>query len=90
MTRYLPPDGSWRLVEFCEWTPDEHDLRDGKPPLKGEMWLSVNDQPTVAGAWQVTAERNGFAMVECDPIELAAPIYPKAMINIVRLEDCDT
>jgi putative SOS response-associated peptidase YedK len=25
------------LTEFCEFTPNKHDLGDGKPPLKGEM-----------------------------------------------------
>ena len=25
------------LTEFCDWTPNKHDLGDGKPKLKGEM-----------------------------------------------------
>ena len=80
------------LTEFCEWTPDKHDLGDGKPPLKGEMWFRVTDQPVfaVAGFWQATAHGNGFTMVTCDPNELVAPIHPKAMITILRPEDCDT
>ena len=80
------------LTEFCEWTPDKHDLGDGKPPIKGEMWFQVTDQPTfaVAGFWQETSEGNGFTMVTCDPNELVAPIHPKAMITILRPEDCDT
>lgn len=79
------------LTEFAEFTPDKHDLGDGKPPLKGEMWFSVNDQPTfaVAGFWQATAEGNAFAMVTCAPNSLVAPIHPKAMITILRPEDCD-
>jgi len=32
------------LTEFCEFTPGKHDLGDGKPPLKGEMWFSVIDR----------------------------------------------
>ena len=79
------------LTEFCEWTPDKHDLGDGKPPLKGEMWFAVNDQPTfaVAGFWQETAEGRGFTMVTCDPNELVAPIHPKAMITILAPQDHD-
>ncbi len=80
------------LTEFCEWTPDKVDLGDGKPPLKGEMWFQVTDQPTfaVAGFWQTTKEGDGFTMVTCDPNELVAPIHPKAMITILRPEDCET
>ncbi|KQM21691.1 hypothetical protein ASE73_15020 [Sphingomonas sp. Leaf24] len=80
------------LTEFCEWTPDKHDLGDGKPPLKGEMWFRVTDQPVfaVAGFWQATAQGNGFTMVTCDANELVAPIHPKAMITILRPEECDT
>jgi len=98
VARYRPAqrayDGErpeWLLpTEFCEWTPDEHDLGHGEPPLKGEMWFSVTDQLTfaVAGFWQATAEGNGFTMVTCDPNELVAPINPKAMITILRPEDC--
>jgi putative SOS response-associated peptidase YedK len=80
------------LTEFCEFTPDKHDLGDGKPPLKGEMWFSVIDQPmfAVAGFWQHTAEGNGFTMVTCDPNTLVAPIHPKAMITILDPADIDT
>lgn len=77
------------LTEFCEWTPAKHDLCDGKPPLKGEMWFQVTDQPVfaVAGFWQQTTEGAGFTMVTCEPNELVAPIHPKAMITILRAED---
>ncbi|MHA6724260.1 SOS response-associated peptidase family protein [Sphingomonas sp. RS2018] len=80
------------LTEFAEWTPDKHDLGDGKPPLKGEMWFSVIDQPTfaVAGFWQHTKEGRGFTMVTCDPNDLVAPIHPKAMITILEGSDVDT
>lgn len=80
------------LTEFCEFTPDKHDLGDGKPPLKGEMWFSVTDQPVfaVAGFWQATAaEGNGFAMVTCKPNTLVAPIHSRAMITILKPEACD-
>jgi len=77
------------LTEFCEWTPEKHDLGDGKPPLKGEMWFSVTDQPifAVAGFWQQTKEGAGFTMVTCDPNKLVAPIHPKAMTTILRPTD---
>jgi putative SOS response-associated peptidase YedK len=80
------------LTEFCEFTPEKHDLADGKPPLKGEMWFSVVGQPVfaVAGFWQRTAEGSGFTMVTCDPNELVAPIHPKAMITILEPDDVDT
>lgn len=79
------------LTEFAEFTPDKHDLGDGKPPLKGEMWFSVTDQPTfaVAGFWQQTKEGAGFTMVTCDPNELVAPIHPRAMITILEPGDID-
>ncbi|TPG42622.1 DUF159 family protein [Sphingomonas koreensis] len=79
------------LTEFCEWTPEKHDLGDGKPPLKGEMWFAVDNQPTfaVAGFWQRTANGNGFTMVTCDPNELVAPIHPKAMLTILAPQDHD-
>lgn len=79
------------LTEFAEFTPDNHDLGDGKPPLKGEMWFAVEDQPVfaVAGFWQRTAEGNGFTMVTCDPNDLVAPIHPKAMITILDPADID-
>ena len=77
------------LSEFAEWTPEKHDLGDGKPPLKGEMWFGVTDQPVfaVAGFWQRTAGGNGFTMVTCDPNELVGPIHPKAMITILHPDD---
>lgn len=79
------------LTEFCEWTPDVHDLGDGKKPIKGEMWFAVTDQPrfAVAGFWQAFGDKRGFAMVTCDPNELVAPIHPKAMITILHEGDWD-
>ena len=79
------------LTEFCDFTPEKHDLGDGKAPLKGEMWFSVPEQPTfaVAGFWQHTAKGNGFTMVTCDPNALVAPIHPKAMITILAPDDID-
>jgi putative SOS response-associated peptidase YedK len=79
------------LTEFCEFTPDKHDLQDGKPPLKGEMWFDLTDQPlfAVAGFWQHTAKGAGFTMVTCDANELVAPVHPKAMITILAAEDHD-
>ena len=76
------------LTEFCEWTPDKHQVGEGKP-LKGEMWFQVTDQPlfAVAGFWQRTAAGAGFAMVTCDPNEMVAPIHPKAMITILHPDD---
>lgn len=80
------------LTEFCEFTPEKHDLGDGKPPLKGEMWFQVVDQPVfaIAGFWQRTKEGNGFTMVTCDPNSLVEPIHPKAMITILAPEDVNT
>lgn len=80
------------LTEFCEFTPDKHDLGDGKTPLKGEMWFGVADQPVfaVAGFWQPTAIGNGFTMVTCEPNSLVAPIHPKAMVTILEPADIDT
>lgn len=79
------------LTEFAEFTPEKHDLEDGKPPLKGEMWFSVTDQPVfaVAGFWQATAGGNAFAMVTCKPNGLVAPIHPKAMVTILKPVDWD-
>jgi putative SOS response-associated peptidase YedK len=79
------------LTEFCEFTPEKHDLGDGKQPLKGEMWFDVVDQPTfaVAGFWQYTKQGAGVTMVTCDPNALVAPIHPKAMITILAREDHD-
>lgn len=80
------------LTEFAEFTPDRHDLGDGKPPLKGEMWFAVKETPVfaVAGFWQNTPLGAGFAMVTCDANELVAPIHPKAMILILEEHDIDT
>ena len=77
------------LSEFCEWTPEAHDLGDGRKPLKGEMWFQVADQPlfAVAGFWQPTVKGNGFTMVTCDPNKLVAPIHPKAMITVLEPDD---
>jgi putative SOS response-associated peptidase YedK len=74
------------LTELCEFTPEKHDLGDGKPPLKGET-----DQPVfpVAGFWQRTKDGNGFTMVTCDPNSLVEPIHPKAMITILDPADVD-
>jgi putative SOS response-associated peptidase YedK len=79
------------LTEFCEFTPDKYDLKDGKPLLKGEMWFSVADQPVfaVAGFWQANEEGSGFAMVTCDANELVEPIHPKAMVMILDPDDVD-
>lgn len=77
------------LTEFCEWTPDKHDVGGGKP-IKGEMWFQVTDQPlfAVAGFWQHLKDgARGFTMVTCEPNELVAPIHPKAMITILASED---
>ncbi|MGO4169195.1 SOS response-associated peptidase family protein [Novosphingobium sp. YAF33] len=80
------------LTEFCEFTPEKHDLDDGKPPLKGEMWFAVTDQPTfvVGGFWQRTETGNGFTMVTCDANALVAPIHPKAMVTILDPGDVTT
>jgi putative SOS response-associated peptidase YedK len=79
------------LTEFAEFTPEKFDLADGKPPLKGEMWFQVADQPifAVAGFWQRTVKGSGMTMVTCDPNELVAPIHAKAMITILREADWD-
>jgi putative SOS response-associated peptidase YedK len=79
------------VTEFAEWTPDKHDLGDGKPPIKGEMWFQVQDQPqfAIAGFWQGTPKGNGFTMVTCDPNELVAPVHPKAMVTILDPADWD-
>ena len=77
------------LTEFCEWTPEPHDLGDGKKPVKGEMWFEVHDQPlfAVAGFWQQIVKSAGFTMVTYDPNALVAPIHPKAMITILNPDD---
>ncbi|SFP99814.1 SOS response-associated peptidase family protein [Sphingomonas rubra] len=76
------------LTEFCEWTPDTHQVGSGKP-VKGEMWFAVTNQPvfTIGGFWQVTAKGPSFAMVTCDANELVAPVHPKAMITILMPDD---
>lgn len=79
------------LTEFCEWTPERHDVGGGKP-IKGEMWFAVKDQPTfaVAGFWQPLKDgARVFTMVTCDPNGLVAPIHPKAMITVLAPEDRD-
>ena len=79
------------LTEFCEWTPDTHQIGKGKP-IKGEMWFQVTDQPlfAVAGFWQhLAGDKRGFTMVTCDANELVAPIHPKAMITILHEADWD-
>ncbi|MFS0738195.1 SOS response-associated peptidase family protein [Sphingomonas sp. 1P06PA] len=78
------------LTEFCEWTPEAHDVGGGKP-IKGEMWFGVTDQPlfAVAGVWQQLGDQRWFAMLTCDPNELVAPIHPKAMITILHADDHD-
>lgn len=80
------------LTEFAEFTPEPHNLGDGKKPLKGEMWFSLPDQPVfaVGGFWQDTKVGRSFAMVTCDPNSLVEPIHPKAMITILMPEDVDT
>jgi putative SOS response-associated peptidase YedK len=78
-------------TEFCEWTPDKHQVGQGKP-IKGEMWFQVTDQPlfAVAGFWQhLAGDKRGFTMVTCDANELVAPIHPKAMITILHEADWD-
>ena len=78
------------VTEFCEWTPDKHQVGEGKP-VKGEMWFAVLEQPifAIAGFWRVIEGRPGFAMVTCDPNELVAPIHPKAMVTVLREADWD-
>lgn len=78
------------LTEFCEWTPDLHQVGEGKP-IKGEMWFNVVDQSVfaVAGFWQHTTKGAGFSMVTCDPNDLVAPIHPKAMITTLHEADWD-
>ncbi len=79
------------LTEFCEFTAEKHDLGDGKPPLKGDVWFSTNQRVfPVAGFWQRNKDGAGFTMVTCDPNELVAPIHPKAMITILVPEDVET
>lgn len=78
------------VTEFCEWTPDLHQVGEGKP-IKGEMWFAVPAQPVfaIAGFWQMTAKGRSFAMVTCDPNELVAPVHPKAMVTILHEGDWD-
>ena len=78
------------VTEFCEWTPDKHQVGEGKP-VKGEMWFAVPEQPifAIGGFWQHTAKGVGFTMVTCDPNELVAPIHPKAMVTILHESDWD-
>lgn len=77
------------LTEFCEWTPDKHDVGGGRP-IKGEMWYRVTDQPlfAVAGFWRpLKGGARGFTMVTCEPNALVAPVHPKAMITILKPGD---
>ncbi len=76
------------LTEFAEWTPDKHQVGEGKP-IKGEMWFDVVDQDVfaVAGFWRQIGDQRYFAMVTCDPNALVAPIHPKAMITILSPDD---
>lgn len=78
------------LTEFAEWTPDKHQVGEGKP-IKGEMWFDVPEQPVfaIAGFWKQVGGHRGFTMVTCDPNELVAPIHPKAMITILAEADWD-
>lgn len=78
------------LTEFCEWTPEAHDVGHGKP-IKREMWFQVVDQPVfaVAGFWQPTGKGAGFTMVTCATNPLVTPIHPKAMITILDEADWD-
>ena len=79
------------VTEFCEWTPEPVDLRDGKKPIRGEMWFAVLEQPmfAIAGFWQHTVKGPGCTMVTCDPNELVGPIHPKAMVTILHEADWD-
>jgi len=79
------------VAEFAEWTQQKTDLGDGKPPLKGEMWFALPDQPifAIAGFWQEIAGDKFFAMVTCDANELVAPIHGKAMVTILDRADYD-
>jgi putative SOS response-associated peptidase YedK len=56
------------LTEFCEWTPDKHQV--------GET--SRLEQPVfaVAGFRQETVKRPAFTMMICDLNDLIAPIHP--------------
>ena len=67
------------LTEGCEWTPEAHDLADGKKPVKGEMWFQVADQPlfAIAGFWQQTAKGAKLTTVTSDPNEPVEPIHKK-------------
>jgi putative SOS response-associated peptidase YedK len=78
-------------MDVCEWTPEAHNLGDGKKPVKGEIWFDFNEAHfAIAGFWQHTGRRLGFAMVTCDPNELVAPIHSKAMITILHESDWNT
>ncbi|KQU53215.1 hypothetical protein ASG67_10420 [Sphingomonas sp. Leaf339] len=78
------------LTEFCEWTPDKHQVGEGKP-VKGEVWFDVKDADVFAigGFWRQIGDERYFAMVTCDANELVAPIHPKAMITILHRDDED-
>jgi putative SOS response-associated peptidase YedK len=73
------------LTEFCEWSRE----KDPAMGIKGEMWFACADQPVfgVAGLWQRTGDKPGFAMITCDANPLVAPIHPKAMPTILEPAD---
>jgi hypothetical protein len=48
-------------MDFCEWTPEAHNLEDGKKPVKGEIWFDFTEAHfAIAGFWQHTARRLGL------------------------------
>lgn len=58
------------LTEFAEFTPEKHDLGDGKPPLKGEMWFSVRSagvcrRGLLAGDSRRQCLRHGHVRRQC-------------------------
>jgi putative SOS response-associated peptidase YedK len=76
------------LTQFFEWSPKAYPV-EGGGARKGAMWFAVQDQPVfgVAGLWQETGDRPGFAMVTCEANELVAPVHPKAMMVILAEAD---
>ena len=67
------------LTDFCEWTPKKIDPGDGKK-LKGENVVSRSmtspcSRSRVSG--RTIGDERCFAMVTCDPNELAKPIHRK-------------
>lgn len=53
------------------------------------MRFGVTDQPlfAIAGFWRYVFDKRYFAIITCNANELIAPIYPKAMITILRPDD---